>query len=569
MEKERYKMDNIKIPGLPKYVSKLKLNTIKVKIDILTLENIIGFIYKDSVLRTRKALSTAYKLFMLLDDDLYNKDIELVKRVWVIRKSLEARLKEGFENESMIKQYCINHMEADDMTNAIINNIDIYKKQITHDEIKYLIKMIDDRLRFGYTVSLKEGIQSIMDRIDDGDFKSYQSVGEELYNIATSIIALKRNTNSLDSDNTFSLDDDVFENVVTDSVMQLKDKNRVFITGIKRLNTLLSPGYMSKRLYTYLAFPAGGKSQMLLKGALDILKYNKTIKPKDPKKIPTVLFLTLENDIDETIERIFNILVTSDDIRNYTPKQVIRKLKTEGNLVLDGSTNNIDLIIKYYDNRIIDTNDIRSIIEDLADSGKEVIALFVDYLKRVKPAEKADTEKTEMRNVTNELKSLAKAYDIPVITAQQLNRASASVVDAAIQAKKEDITRLVGRDGISTAWEILENSDWCCIINKEVKADDSSLYLTFKLLKRRYRSSAKDTKLRRLDYFNHPYDPDNEIKLIDDIDREKSISLYSLATTFVPFEENKRGKKNAADRKGKKNSLDEEFEPFDFDNMMN
>ena len=33
------------------------------------------------------------------------------------------------------------------------------------------------------------------------------------------------------------------------------------------------------------------------------------------------------------------------------------------------------------------------------------------------------------------------------ITAQQLNRVAASVVDAAIQAKKEDVTRLVGRDG--------------------------------------------------------------------------------------------------------------------------
>ena len=40
------------------------------------------------------------------------------------------------------------------------------------------------------------------------------------------------------------------------------------------------------------------------------------------------------------------------------------------------------------------------------------------------------------------------------ITAQQLNRVAASVVDAAIQAKKEDVTRLVGRDGIAGAWEI-------------------------------------------------------------------------------------------------------------------
>lgn len=40
------------------------------------------------------------------------------------------------------------------------------------------------------------------------------------------------------------------------------------------------------------------------------------------------------------------------------------------------------------------------------------------------------------------------------ISAQQLNRTGASVVDAALQAKKEDVTRLVGRDAIAGAWEI-------------------------------------------------------------------------------------------------------------------
>ena len=35
-----------------------------------------------------------------------------------------------------------------------------------------------------------------------------------------------------------------------------------------------------------------------------------------------------------------------------------------------------------------------------------------------------------------------------------MNRVAASVVDAAIQARKEDVTRLVGRDGVAGAWEI-------------------------------------------------------------------------------------------------------------------
>ena len=75
-------------------------------------------------------------------------------------------------------------------------------------------------------------------------------------------------------------------------------------------------------------------------------------------------------------------------------------------------------------------------------------------MKRIRPAERASDEKTELKNISNELKEVGKFFDIPVITAQQLNRSGASVVDAALQAKKEDVTRLVGRDAIAGAWEI-------------------------------------------------------------------------------------------------------------------
>ena len=367
---------------------------------------------------------------------------------------------------------------------------------------------------------------------------------------------------------TFSLRDDCFENVVSEAVQKLKDKNRVFLTGIRRLNTILSPGYQAKRVYTYIAFPGGGKSQRLLKAALDIKKYNPHIVAKDPNKTPAVLLITMENDIDETIERLFNMKVTSEDIRNYTPKQIIRKLKEEGEMTLSDK-NNIDIVIKYYANRSIDTNDLYGIIKDLYDDGTEVIALILDYVKRIRPAERANTEKEELKNITNELKTLAKKLDLAVITAQQLNRTASSVVDAAIQNKKEDVTRLVGRDGVAGAWEIIENSDVVIIINQEIKADTGDVYLTFKLLKRRYRSSEDDEKLKRLEYFNHPYEKGNTIKLIDDVDLPESVSLYSLSTQFVSLEETQRGKKSVVQRQDKDSMYQMEFEPFDFNRTDN
>lgn len=117
----------------------------------------------------------------------------------------------------------------------------------------------------------------------------------------------------------------------------------------------------------------------------------------------------------------------------------------------------------------------------------------------------------------------------------------------------------------------IENSDVVCIINPEVKSDTGELFLTFKLLKRRYRSAEEDEKLRRLEYFNHPFEAGNEIKLIDDIDFAESISTTSIASRFEPAEP-KRGKINVVDRedktkKNKKNN--DEFEPFDFSKATN
>ena len=93
------------------------------------------------------------------------------------------------------------------------------------------------------------------------------------------------------------------------------------------------------------------------------------------------------------------------------------------------------------------------------------------------------------------------------------------------------------------------------------------------MLKRRYRSSEENEKLRRLEYFNHPFEPGNEIRLLDDVTLDKPLSLESLSTQFEAVDD-KRGKENAIKRgfkedekKKKKKYVEDEmedFEPFDF-----
>ena len=560
--------------NIRKKLSELRASKLPIRIDITTLDMTIQFLYKEGALRTRKALTNIDKLFKSLDLTIYTeKDVELTNRIWIIERTLDGLLREGLVQEEFVKNYCKLDSECDDYKASILDQLTSAKRQINYDESKYLLKQIDERLAFGYTVTLKHIVQELFSLLDESDPRSYRQLQDDLYQIANSIINIKRRTNSLGADQTFSLQEDVFETVLFDSMKKLNNRNRIFITGIRHLNTFLAPGYMSGRLYIYLAFPGGGKSQILLKTALDIKKYNAGIECKNPDHRPAVLMITMENSIEETVERIFNMVSSDDDIRNYSPKQVKKMLKRDGLTITD--KDNIDIIIKYYPNRSIDTNDLYGIIQDLDDEGVEVVALILDYLKRIKPAEKGQNEKEELKNITNELKDLATYWDIPVISAQQLNRTASAIVDAAIQAKKSDVTKLVGRDGVAGAWEIIENSDVVIIINREKKLGSDEVYMTFKLLKRRYRSSDNDDKLRELEYFNHPYAKGSTIRLVDDVELEESISLTSLSSEFVALENTKRGKKNAMEREQIREDSDDDdtleistFEPFDMNKQV-
>lgn len=509
-------------------IEDIKLGKLKMELNERFVGGVLTFIFKESPLRTRKVLNNIYRLFSNIDTNMqsYKEHPKLTAMIMTVVLAMEAKLDLDFNNDDIIKNRCISEgTPINPFVEDVVNEIGMY--EITYEESIYLVRQIEDRLKYGYILALKETNDDIHAKLMNGDIVTYKQLADRLYNLAAEIINTKRQISSMDNNQSFSLLDNDFESSVEVSLDKLKDKNKMLRTGIQRWNTLLGGAYFSKRLYTYLAFPGGGKSQILLKSALDIKKYNK-IETKDPNKIPTVLYITMENDIDETIERLYNMTVTSEDIRNAETKDVIRELRETGQLKITEESN-VNIIVKYYPNQSISTDDLYTIIDDTNDSGSEVIALVLDYMKRIRPSAKALNEKEELKHITNELKTLAKEKEIPVITAQQLNRSAASIVDSAMQSNKTDVTKLVGRDGVAGAWEIIENSDVVIVLNQEVQQTTGRLYMTFKLLKRRYKPFISDYRLRTLEYFNHPYKDESTIMLEDDINSNIVKSCYGLS----------------------------------------
>lgn len=532
---------------------------IPMKFDIQMLNMFIGYLFKGSRQVTRKSLSNMKKLFDQIDERTYDTE-KLEARFNFINRALKARLELGMENENVIINFC-RDTGANSDNDEIIKNLELYKR-VNYDEIKFIGRAISDRLKYCFLFHYKDRIYDTIERLDSGNYDSYAEVNNDMVDLCRALLNETRKANSIDDFDTFSLDDEEVDNNLTDIINKLKDPARILKTGIKKLNSILAPGFMSKRLYMFMGLPAGFKSGILLKCARDIKKYNKGVPSKKAGKRKTVLLVTMENTIEESIERLFNMSVTGDDIRNYTAKQVIKMLKEDGEFKIE-SDDDINIMIKYFPNRSIDTADLYTIIEDIEDDGREVIALILDYIKRIRPAERGKDEKEELKNITNELKTLANDKDIPVISAHQLNREAASTVDAAMTSNKEDVTRFVGRGNVGTAWEVMENSDWCCIINVEKKRGTNQYYLTFKRVKLRYRDPVD-----QLGYFNHPFEISNRMKLLDDVHLDVCLSEDSLVTDFdgVVDLASVKGKRNAKERQVEEDDADD---LFDFASAIN
>lgn len=409
----------------------------------------IGYVFKENASNiTRKSLSIVNKLFSIIDIDVYSGEPQMEARINFIRNALDAKLDKGFENREAIINYCRTDI-YDRFNEDIINSLPNYSK-INYEEIRFINKCTEDRLRYYYVLKYKDDMYNVMERLDSGDYKSFEEINNSFLRMCTGFINKSRSAKTFTTHDEFRLSDDNFDNNLMDIVENLKNPKKMLRTGIQKFNEILSPALIGGRTYIFIGTPAGFKSGLLLKVTRDIKKYNKGVSGAKPGKRPTVLLVTMENSVEETVERLFNMVASDDDIRNFTPAQVVKIVKDSGELSLvDGE--DIDIVIKYFANRTITTDDLYSVIDDMNDSGSDVIALVFDYIKRIRPAERGKDEKEELKNITNELKSLAAHYEIPVVTAHQLNRDAASTIDAAMQANKTDLARLLGRGQVGSA----------------------------------------------------------------------------------------------------------------------
>lgn len=270
---------------------------IPLKFDITMMNMFIGYLFKRSVQINRKSLNNMKRLFDVIDESIYDNNEQMEQRFKFITKALEARIDKGFENDDAIINYCRTDVFNKE-NEEIIENIPKYTR-INFEEIKYINKAIQDRLQYYYLFKYKDLIYETVEKLDSGEYNSFSEINSELVNICADVINRVRKSKSVENSDTFSLDDENFENNVIDIVTKLKNPSRLLKTGIQKLNQILAPALRGGRLYIFMGLPGGFKSGILLKILRDIRKYNSGIQVKKPGKRPCVLMVTMENSVNK------------------------------------------------------------------------------------------------------------------------------------------------------------------------------------------------------------------------------------------------------------------------------
>ena len=428
---------------------------------------------------------------------------------------LEARLDKGITKRELAVSYVMDHTEPmyqKIIRREILNSID--PDQLGKKDIEFMNEMIFCQLNLVFMHKYQLGMTQMIEDVNNNNFGKGKSDCENAIQFLHALLSeLTRAQRRSRQENRFNLSDAAhFRAMVTETYERLQSSSTFLKTGYQGLNSMLSGGFENARVYNFIGATGGFKSGLLLNLMRSIKLYNKDRQRKDPTKRPTILFLSQENNIWETIVRIFSIFSGAGKMKSYSLEDVFRILDNGGFSIVEDDAD-IDIEFRYYGNMDIGVADIRGIYEELDNEGREVICVIQDYIERLRPPTVNVEKRVQLNDVSNQLHDLAIELDIPILTASQFNRTGVSTIESIRDANKYDAGKSVGMKDISESFGMLKNFDANISIVVEYDQTEERFYLSFRALK--YRGDDSEA----ISYFLQPFvGKKSKILLQEDID---------------------------------------------------
>lgn len=483
-----------------KYAKTIKndIKKISINLDIIALQLFCNYIVSDNKSIHKSNIINMNNFINNLDMKIYENDTEKLNMIDFIKKGIEARLTYNLNKKELIIMHITGGILSEDINNSI--------EELNNDEIAWVNKIVADAINFGFIYSEVDRLEALCNKFKSTDYSSKMNILNEFKDTISDIQNKFRQSDAnATSDIYFSLEENKFDECIRKVHDKVTSPSNKLITGFTGINEMLGGGYETTRVYAFFGLPSEGKSITLLDMALQIKRYNPGYICSDPTKKPCVVYFTLENGLEESVVRLCEMVGIKGSLGDYTVDELIHKLRTEGELYIN-SASPMDIIIKYKPGMSVDTSYLYTMTEELEDKGYEVVAVIVDYIKRIRSSLDNSDTRVWLGNVINEFKVFAMTKNTIVITASQLNRDATSHIDESRKANKSDLVRMLGRSQIGESMLILENLDGAFLIAPEWDQSGNK-YLGIQRIKKRYKAS-------ELNYLYYPYQ--NEIKLLED-----------------------------------------------------
>lgn len=474
---------------------------IDINLDRDMVDLMIMYALSDSPLINTRAIINLSKLVSSIsfDDDVFEARLKFD----LLRKLLILESEEHIFNLPIIKNELLKAFpENEEYVLSVIE--DALANPIIESDILYINSFVEERLKYLFVFEYKNKLQACIDELEESSDMNaitghFETVINGLYKSIQNSKAVSKDAAEDFCIGSGKLEKN-FQPMLRRTISSINKPDNYIKTGVDKLNLLLGGGLEDGRCYIAYAPPKSWKSGLLMNFAIWACKYN-TFVPKDPSKTPCVLLVSMENTPKETLKRLFSY--TGRDLKEFDEKEASEIINKE--IIGD---RNIALECKYRRTQSISTQDLDAMIDDLALEGKEVVLLVQDYMKRIKSSSPDPDLRIELGNITNDFCSIARARDIPVLTAMQINRAGMAKIDGAVRANKTSLVKLLSKIDAGESALPLENTDYAFCIYPE-EDNNGEKYLGVNSWVSRVEIKTEET------FFLHPFD--NGMKLKEDL----------------------------------------------------
>lgn len=486
-----------------------------VNIDDPLLDQFCSYAISQNSLIHKRGLSNLNSLIQKLSENYFsNNQIRLLKYQF-LSEVLRIRLR-GINDRHLLMSEVNKTLDI-----SVLTQDNLFLRELSTDEINYVEFTVGEIQNHLYLNKHLKELQTLWNDYATGDFRSKRATLDPIRVAAGNLLTqFRRNDSSEDSTDTlFRLSD--LESGVTDIHKQITSPTFKLITGMVGMNFMLGGGFEAGNVYAFFGLPGEGKTVTLENLLYQLWKYNRGYECRDKTKKPCIVLLTMENFVRQTVCALYHILTHGKNMRDCkTADEAIQTFKDNKFLFNPDDNNSIEIVIKYKPINSITTDYMYKIVDDLADEGYEVIAFLQDYVKRILPVMQYGDPYQDLGNIINDFKTFATLKRIPVITASQLNREAAKVVDKGRNANKLDLMRELGRSNIGESARMDENLDGTFIITPEVSKEGTK-YMGFKLTKHRYEI------FRNIESIYQPF-YENSIAMVEDIGETNPVFKTSL-----------------------------------------